>query len=80
MKKTEDEISYDQAAGILGCSGRNVRRVIKRNGIEPIRRGHRTVSLHAEKIIRLKFKLVTEAKSRCQHTNGHGQTNGKGRR
>ena len=72
MIKTE-EINYSGAAEILGCSARHVRRIIQRNGITPIVRGHRTVSLPAEKIIRLKFKLMKEAKSRHQHTNGKGR-------
>ena len=54
------EISYDQAAATLACSPRHVRRLLKRYGIDPIVRGHRTVSLPAEKIVRLKLKLVTE--------------------
>ena len=79
MKET-DEITYDQAAAFLDCSPRHVRRVLQRNGLKPIRRGHRTVRFKAEKIFRLKFKLVTENESHHQHTNGHGHTNGKGQR
>ena len=79
MTKT-NELTYDQAADILGFGPRHVRRVLQRNGIRPIRHGHRTVGLPEEKIYRLKIKLVREEKSHHQPTNGHGQTNGKGRR
>jgi hypothetical protein len=79
MKET-DEITYDQAAGYLGYGPRHVRRVLQRNGVKPIRRGHRTVRFKAGTIFRLKFKLETENESRHQHTNGHGHTNGKGHR
>jgi hypothetical protein len=58
MKET-DEITYDQAAEFLDCSPRHLRRVLKRQGIEPIRRGYRTVRLKAAKIFWLKFKLAT---------------------
>ncbi len=54
MKKI-NELTYDQAAQVLGCSSRNVRRLINRHGIKPIRRGYRTVRLPAEKIARLKI-------------------------
>lgn len=57
MKKRK-EVTYDGAAEILGCSGRHVRRLLKRYHIEPIRRGHRTVRLPAETIVRLKLQLV----------------------
>ena len=80
MKKVKDEISYDVAADVLGYSSRQTKRLIIRNGIKPIRYGHRTVSLPAEKILRLKLKLVMETRSNHQQTNGHGHTNGKGRR
>ena len=63
------EITYDQAADLLNCSPRNVRRVVRRNGIKPIRRGHRTVRLDGEKILRLKLSLVTH-KAR---SNGHAK-------
>ena len=58
MKET-DEITYDQAAVFLDCSPRHVRRVLKRCGIEPIRKGHRTVRLKAGNILRLKLRLAT---------------------
>jgi hypothetical protein len=80
MKKNKDEINYDVAADVLGYSPRQTRRVIIRNGIKPIRYGHRTVALPAEKILRLKLKLVMEKRSHHQPTNGHGHMNGKGRR
>jgi len=57
--KTHKEITYEQAALVLGCSSRNVRRLIKRHGIEPIRKGYRTVRLPAGKIAVLKLNLVT---------------------
>jgi hypothetical protein len=62
MKET-DEITYDQAAEFLDCSARHIRRVTKRYGIEPIRKGHRTVRLKAGDIFRLKLKLATVPKS-----------------
>jgi len=58
--RNRKEITYDQAALVLGCSSRNVRRLIKRHGIEPIRKGYRTVRLPAEKITNLKLQLITE--------------------
>lgn len=58
MKKRKNEITYDEAAEILGCSSRNVRNLVKRHRLEPIRYGHRTVVFPVEKIIRLKAQLV----------------------
>ena len=60
MKERKKEITYAGAAKILGCSGRHVRRLIKRHSIEPIRRGHRTVRFPVETIIRLKAQLVLD--------------------
>jgi hypothetical protein len=78
MKKIKDEISYDVAADVLGFSPRQTRRVIIQHGIKPIRYGHRTVKVPAEKILRLKLELVIKKRSHHQPTNGHGHTNGKG--
>jgi excisionase family DNA binding protein len=60
MKKIKNEITYDQAAKLLDCSSRNVRRLIKRHDVEPIRRGHRTVRFPIETILRLKAHLVLD--------------------
>jgi excisionase family DNA binding protein len=60
MKKPKNEITYDQAAKLLGCCSRNVRNLLKRHRIEPIRYGHRTVRLPIEKIARLKAQLVLD--------------------
>ncbi|HXC36822.1 MAG TPA: helix-turn-helix domain-containing protein [Candidatus Acidoferrales bacterium] len=60
MKKRKKQITYDQAAKVLDCSPRNVRLLIKRHGIEPIRLGHRTVRLPLETIIRLRTRLVLD--------------------
>jgi excisionase family DNA binding protein len=57
MKKIS-ELTYDEAAEVLGCSSRHVRRVINRYKIKAIRRGHRTVRLPAEKIAQLKIQLT----------------------
>jgi excisionase family DNA binding protein len=53
MRKPKKEITYNRAAAILRCSPRTVRRILKRNGIEPVRRGHRTVRILLEQIIPL---------------------------
>ena len=58
MKKPKKEITYDQAAELLRCSPRNVRRILQRHGVQPIRRGHRTVTLAAEKIAALVIQLI----------------------
>jgi excisionase family DNA binding protein len=59
MKKIK-EITYEEAAKVLGCSSRNVRRLIKRHKIDPIRYGHRTVRLPVEIIGRLRTQLVLD--------------------
>jgi excisionase family DNA binding protein len=58
MKKRKNEITYDDAAKLLGCCSRNVRHLVKRHRIQPIRYGHRTVVFPIEKILRLKAQLV----------------------
>jgi hypothetical protein len=61
------EITYDQAAVLLRCSPRNVRRLIRRHNIDPIVRGHRTVRLDAGKITRLSLTIMLNGR---KHTNG----------
>jgi excisionase family DNA binding protein len=51
------QLTYEDAAQVLGYSPRHVRRILKKNGISPIRRGHRTIRLPADKIGRLAVKL-----------------------
>ena len=63
-------LTYEDAAIALQCSPRNVRRILNKHRIEPIRIGHRTVRIPAEKLSRLIIKLLP--------TNHH--TNGKGRK
>lgn len=52
------EITYEQAARALRCSPRHVRRVLRRNGVQPIVHGHRTIRFPLEKVLRLTIKLV----------------------
>lgn len=56
MKKVE--LTYEQAAKVLGYSDRQSRRLIKKHGIKPIRYGYRTVKLPADKIAALKIQLT----------------------
>jgi excisionase family DNA binding protein len=89
MKET-DEITYDQAAEFLDCSSGHVRRVIRRLGIEPIRKGHRTVRLKAGEIFRLKLRLamlmpkrritVGGWKYKLMHLAPSRKTNAKGKK
>jgi excisionase family DNA binding protein len=65
------QLTYEDAALALHCSPRHVRRILKRHRITPIRIGHRTVRIPAEKISRLIIKLLPTH-------NGHA--NGKGKR
>ena len=65
------QLTYEDAALALRCSPRNVRRILKKHRIKPIRLGHRTVRLPAGKIGRLVIELAMNHKL---------STNGKGRR
>lgn len=58
------ELNYDESAEVIGCSPRTVRRKLKKYGVNPIRRGHRTVSIPAEKVIRVKIKMILEKRGR----------------
>lgn len=58
MKERKKELTYDGAAEIIGCSPRHVRRLLKRFGIEPIRRGHKTVRIPVEAAVRIKVQLT----------------------
>jgi hypothetical protein len=66
MKNKTKELTYDQTAKALGCSPRNVRRVLARHRVKPIRHGHRTVGIPADVVARLVIKTITK------NGNGHG--------
>lgn len=58
MKTKQKELTYDKAAEFIGCSSRHLRRLLKRFGEEPIRRGHRTVRIPLATAIRVKIQLI----------------------
>ena len=68
--KPVEEVTYDEAAKILRCSPRHVRRVLRRNGVKPIVRGHRTVRFPLEKVARLQIAIVLSDRQSRKHTNG----------
>lgn len=51
------EITYQQAADLLGCSPRNARRIIRRSNVKTIRRGYRTIRFVRAEIVALKNAL-----------------------
>lgn len=59
MKKPADELTYDEVAGMLKCSPRQVRRYARAFKITPTVRGHRTVTFPWAKAAKLKA-LVAE--------------------
>jgi excisionase family DNA binding protein len=58
MKNRNQELTFNQAAEVLGCSPRHVRRLFIRNGIKPIRRGYRTVRIPSIVVVKLKLQLI----------------------
>lgn len=57
------QITYDHAAGIIGCSPRQVRRILSKHKDKapPIRLGYRTVRFNLEDVLLLKRQMTLDA-------------------
>jgi hypothetical protein len=56
-QKNMNEITYPEAAAILGCSLRNAHRLIGRSNVNPIRYGYKRVRFKKTHIVKLKREI-----------------------